>query len=128
MPLPADRGFHMPAEWAPHSRCWMSWPGREAVWGERLEAARDAVAELAAAIADFEPVTMIANPEDLAEVSLRFASGVSCLPMAHHDSWMRDIGPGFVTDGQGAIEGVAWRFNGWARPSRVARRTRPSPA
>ena len=103
----------MPAEWAPHSRCWMSWPGREAVWGERLEAARDAVAEVTAAIAEFEPVTMIANPEDLAEVSLRFTSGVSCLPMPHDDSWMRDIGPSFVIDGQGAMEGVAWRFNAW---------------
>lgn len=103
----------MPAEWAPHSRCWMAWPCREALWGDGLEAARDAFAEVAKAIAEFEPVTMIAKPEALAEVSLRFASGVSCLPMPHDDSWMRDIGPSFLTDGKGGLAGVDWRFNAW---------------
>jgi len=103
----------MPAEWARHKRCWMSWPSRTAVWGERLEAARDAFAEVAKAVAEFEPVTMLANPEDLAEVSLRFPAGVSCLPMAHDDSWMRDIGPSFVIDGRGGIAGIDWRFNAW---------------
>ncbi len=103
----------MPAEWAPHKRCWMSWPSRETVWGERLAAARDAAAEVATTVAELEPVTMIANPEDLAEVSLRFGAGVSCLPMQHDDSWMRDIGPSFVIDGKGGGAGIAWRFNAW---------------
>ena len=67
MPSPADRGFRMPGEWAPHSRCWMAWPCREALWGEGLAAARDATAEVAKAIAAFEPVTMVANPDSLAE-------------------------------------------------------------
>lgn len=103
----------MPAEWAPHSRCWMSWPGREAVWGERLEAARDAVAEVTAAIAEFEPVTMIANPEDVAEVSLRCGSQVGALPLDLDDSWARDIGPSFLLDGKEGLAGVDWRFNAW---------------
>ena len=113
MPLPSQEGFYMPAEWAPHSRCWMAWPSRQDVWGDRLDAARDAFSAMAKAIAEFEPVTMIANPEDLAEVSLRFASGVSCIPMAHDDSWMRDIGPTFIIDGKGGIAGLDWRFNAW---------------
>ena len=113
MPLPAERGFHMPAEWAPHSRCWMAWPCHESLWGPRLEAARDAVAEVAKAVVAFEPVTMAANPETLAEVSLRFSSGVSCLPMAQDDCWMRDTGPSFVVDGKGGLAGIDWRFNGW---------------
>ena len=62
----ADRGLYMPAEWHPHDRCWMAWPCREELWGERLEAAREAYAEVARAIAAFEPVTMIANPESIA--------------------------------------------------------------
>lgn len=109
----------MPAEWAPHSRCWMAWPCREALWDDGLEAARDAYAEVAKAIAEFEPVTMIANPEHLAEASLRFASGVSCLPMALDDSWMRDIGPSFLTDGKGGLAGVDWRFNAWGEKYEV---------
>ncbi len=113
MPSPTERGFRMPAEWAPHSRCWMAWPCREALWGEGLEAARDATAEVAKAIAAFEPVTMVVNPDSLAEVSLRFSAGVSCLPMALDDSWMRDTGPSFLVDGRGGLAGVSWRFNGW---------------
>ncbi len=109
----------MPAEWAPHSRCWMAWPCRKALWGEGLEPARDAYAEVAKAIAEFEPVTMIANPEDVAEVSLRFTSGVSCLPMAHDDSWMRDTGPSFLIDGKGGLAGVDWRFNAWGEKYEV---------
>lgn len=113
MPYPVDDGLHMPPEWAPHSRCWMAWPCRSELWGERLDAARAAYAEVAKAIAVFEPVTMITNPENLAEVSLQCGSSVACLPMAHDDSWMRDIGPTFVTGGEGKLAGIDWRFNAW---------------
>lgn len=113
MSTPAEDGFFMPAEWAPHARCWMAWPCREALWGEGLDAARLAYAEVAKTIAEFEPVTMIANPEDVAEVSLRCGARVACLPMPHDDSWLRDNGPIFVVDGKGGLAGVDWRFNGW---------------
>ena len=113
MPQPADEGLFMPAEWAAHSRCWMAWPCRESLWGDGLDAARDAYAEVAKAIAAFEPVTMIANPDSLAEVSLRCGSGVACLPLAHDDSWLRDSGPTFLTDGGERLVGVDWRFNAW---------------
>ena len=107
----------MPGEWAPHTRCWMAWPCRESLWGGGLAAARDATAEIAKAIAEFEPVTMLVQPESLAEVSLRFGAGVSCLPMELDDSWMRDIGPSFLVDGKGDLAGIDWRFNGWGERS-----------
>lgn len=113
MSLPTDDGFFMPAEWSPHKRCWMAWPCRTELWGEGLDAARAAYTEVAKAIADFEPVTMVANGEEIAEVSLRCGSGVACLPLAHDDSWMRDNGPTFVIDGKGGLAGVDWRFNAW---------------
>ena len=113
MPVPKDRGLFMPAEWAPHDRCWMAWPCREEVWGGAIGQARDAYTEVATAIAEFEPVTMLVPPDSLAEVSLRFSSGVSCLPMPLDDSWLRDNGPIFLVDGQGSIAGVKWRFNAW---------------
>jgi len=113
MATPADRGLYMPAEWHPHDRCWRAWPGRTRLWGDRLEAAREAYAEVASAIAEFEPVTMIANPENVAEVSLHCGPGVACLPMAHDDSWIRDNGPTFVVNGLGGVAGVDWRLNAW---------------
>ena len=103
----------MPAEWVLHTRCWMAWPCREDLWGDRLGDARDAHADIANTIAQFEPVTMIANPESVAEVSLKCGASVSCVPTVHDDSWLRDNGPSFVIDGRGGLAGVDWRFNGW---------------
>ena len=111
--VPADDGFFMPAEWAPHERCWMAWPCRESLWGEGLDAARNAYAEVAKAIAGFEPVTMLANAQDLDDAKLSCGAGVTCQAMPLDDSWMRDSGPTFVIDGRGGLAAVDWRFNAW---------------
>ena len=113
MTRPADDGFHMPAEWAPHRRCWMAWPSLAMHWGERLEEAKDAYAELAQTIAEYEPVTLVTAPKQLAEASLRCGAPVACLPMPLDAAWMRDTGPVFLVDGRGGLAGVDWRFNGW---------------
>lgn len=104
----------MPAEWAPHERCWMAWPCRDTLWGDDgLEPARRAYAAVAQAIASFEPVTMLANAEDLSAAAKLCGTEVDCRAMPLDDSWMRDFGPSFVIDGQGSIAGVDWRFNAW---------------
>ena len=100
---PRDDGFAMAPDWAPHARCWMAWPCREAPWGGGLDAARRAYAEVAQAIARFEPVTMIARPELVAMASLYCGPGITILPMAHDDSWVRDIGPSFVAGAAGEL-------------------------
>src|SRR3546814_18073942 len=110
---PVDDGFHMPAEWAPHERCWMGWPCRGSLWSEGLEAARTAYAAVAQAIAGFEPVTMLANPDALDEARRRCGADVTCQAMPLDDSWLRDTGPTFVVDGRGGVAGVDWRFNSW---------------
>ncbi len=110
---PRDHGFRMPAEWAPHAGCWMAWPCRDSLWGDGLEAARDAYAAVAAAIARFEPVTMIAARDQSAAAAARCGGAVRVLTLAHDDSWTRDTGPTFVVDGAGAVAGVDWRFDGW---------------
>lgn len=110
---PREDGFYMPAEWSRHRRCWMAWPTRDSLWGDRMEAAREAYATAARAIAAFEPVTVIAAPDSVADVSVRCGKGVGCLPMDHDDSWLRDTGPTFLVDGTGNIAGVDWIFNGW---------------
>jgi agmatine deiminase len=110
---PRARGFAMPPEWAPHSRCWMAWPCRTELWGERMAEARKAYAEVAKTIVQYELVTMIARPELAAEASLHCGQGVSVLPLEHDDSWTRDTVPTFVLDQAGALAGVDWRYNGY---------------
>ncbi|WP_340117978.1 agmatine deiminase family protein [Pelagibius sp. 7325] len=111
--VPADDGFFMPAEWAPHERCWMAWPCRESLWGDGLDAARGAYAAVARAISAFEPVTMLANAAEVAEAAARCGTTVATQALPLNDSWMRDSGPTFVVDGKGGLGGVDWRFNAW---------------
>ena len=113
MTLPIHEKFFMPAEWHQHTRCWMAWPERVALWGKDLESARDAYAEVASAISMFEPVTMIAKPENVAEVSIRCRGKVNTLAIAHDDSWLRDNGPTFIINPSGAIAAVRWQWNAW---------------
>lgn len=115
MTTPAAEGFFMPAEWHPHDRCWMAWPCRQELWEDRIDDARAAYAEVAQAIAEFEPVTMVANHEDVAAASMKCGRGVDVLPMELDDSWMRDFGPTFLIDRKGNIAGSDWRFNAWGQ-------------
>ena len=54
MTTPREQGFAMPPEWARHDRCWMAWPWRQELWGERLGAAQLACAEIAGIIKWFD--------------------------------------------------------------------------
>ena len=113
MSTPVADGFRMPAEWERHSRCWMAWPCRPETFTNGIDAACAAYAEVAQAIAQFEPVAMVCNQSDVAEVSLACGPGIEVLPMPISDSWVRDTGPTFVVDGTGQVAGVDWGFNAW---------------
>ncbi len=113
MSLPLDDGFTVPADWALHARCWMAWPTRAESWNEHLDAARDCVAQLANTIAEFEPVSIITKPKNVAEVSLVTGSGVSQISLAHDDCWIRDMGPSFIVNGGGEVAGTSWSWNAW---------------
>lgn len=111
--MPADDGLFMPAEWEPHERCWMQWPSRNEVWGERLPQAYAAYARVARTIASFEPVSMVCKPEDEAQARLACGRDIDLVTLPIDDSWARDSGPIFVTDGKGHVAGTHWRFNAW---------------
>ncbi|MGH6887724.1 MAG: agmatine deiminase family protein [Rhizomicrobium sp.] len=112
-PAPADGGYRMSAEWARHRRTWMCWPCRPQAWGggKGLAQAKLATAEVAAAIARYEPVTMAARPQDADEVGRLCGDGIELFETPLDDSWARDIGPTFLSGA--ARVGVAWRFNAW---------------
>ena len=112
---PVRDGLYMPAEWAPHARCWMAWPCRLEPWGsaEALLRARVGYAAVARAISGFEKVTMAVRPQDADEARMAMGRGIEILEVPLDNSWARDIGPVFVTDGKEGVAGVHWRFNAW---------------
>ena len=110
---PARDGFAMPAEFAPHAGCWLLWPERPDNWREAARPAQLAFAQVAAAIARFEPVTVGVSTPNYAAARALLPDAVRLVEMAHDDAWMRDVGPTCVVDRSGTIRGVDWRFNAW---------------
>jgi agmatine deiminase len=105
--------FVMPAETEPHAACWLAWPVRAALWGDRLDQVRREHALVARTIARFEPVIMVCPPDQVDAVQAACGAGVTALPMAIDDSWMRDSGPTFVRGNRGGLAIVGWGFNAW---------------
>jgi len=110
---PAATGFSMPPEWAPHAACLMAWPTRRELWKDRFDDALRDYAAVARAIAAFEPVLMVCSPGRSSEVRARCGAVVEVLELPIDDSWTRDNGPVFVTDGAGRIAAVKFGFNAW---------------
>ncbi|MFE0681891.1 agmatine/peptidylarginine deiminase [Streptomyces sp. NPDC058961] len=107
--------FRMPAEWTEHERCLMAWPTRPDLWGAVLEQAKQEYAQVARAIAGFEPVTMVAPPGHGDEARTRCGGDVDVIELPLDDSWFRDSAPIFVLDPEGHRAGVDFRFNAWGR-------------
>lgn len=123
--------WKMPPEWQRHERTWMAFPSNGYTLGATeadQEAARKTWANVANAVADFEPVVMVINPGDEAQAKRLLSGEINLLTVPLDDAWMRDIGPTFVV-GDGGVAGVDWVFNGWGaatwaswkNDSRVAR-------
>ena len=112
---PREDGFSMPAEWEPHEACLMEWPTvtRRDLWGDRSDEAKLDYAAVANAVAAFEPVVMVCDPDQQAEARRSCGDNVEILPLPIDDSWMRDNGPIFVRDRSGRIALVHFGFNSW---------------
>ena len=121
--LPAELGYRMPAEWAPHRGTWLSWPHREDSWPGKFGPVPGVFAEIVRHLVQHEEVHI--NVRDQA-----FESGVRAVLRAarvpagnvffHHnptnDAWCRDHGPCFIQrQGIGGVEEaiVDWGYNAW---------------
>lgn len=104
----------MPAEYAPHERCLIAWPTRtRSFWGDYYMLAQHSYAAVARAIARFEPVTMIARPDEAGDARSYCGAEVDVIELPLDDSWIRDSGPIAVcrADGERALADFA--FNSW---------------
>ena len=108
--------WRMPAETAPQDRVWMAFPAAGYTLGDDARSAaeaRQAWADVAHAVLEFEPVTMVVDPA-AADAARRYLSAaVEIVEAPLDDAWMRDIGPSFVLGEDGALGAVDWTFNGW---------------
>lgn len=106
-------GFSKPAEFERHVRTWMIWPHREDLYKARLAPMQEEYLKIVAAISSFEPVTVVAHPDHAETARKRLGNLAEVVAMPVDDFWTRDCGPSFLTDRQGNLSGVDWRFNAW---------------
>ena len=83
--------------------CWMGWPESDDsayLWREGGEPARQAYANVARAISQFEPLFMIANPGEAAanaREAFQKDGNVNVVEIPINDGWTRDWGPSVST-------------------------------
>jgi agmatine deiminase len=109
---PQIDGYRMPGEFERHTGTWMLWPERPDNWRMNAAPAQQTFARVAAAIAGFEPVTMGVSQGQLQRARAMLPNNVQVVELASNDSWMRDCGPTFVTNGS-SLRAVDWDFNAW---------------
>ncbi|OAA46820.1 Peptidyl-arginine deiminase, Porphyromonas-type [Metarhizium rileyi] len=123
----ADFTLHRRAESAPQECILLGWPGLESIYKDYpdiLAKATQEVSSIAAAIAQFLPVTVAVGEERFKEAEVHFNEVDTPFPVTPHsfqgtgmDVWLRDIGPTFVIkQGPGAessLVGLDYNFNGW---------------
>jgi agmatine deiminase len=111
---PSADGFHMPAEWERHERCYMIWPERTDNWRLGAKPAQAAFAAVAGAIVAGEPVTVLASARQWENARAVCPPAVRVVEVTTDDAWVRDTGPTFVVNRMlGERRGVDWVFNAW---------------
>ncbi len=114
-------GFHFPAEWAPHTATWLSWPHKEASWPGKIDTIYRPYCEFIKVLAEGELVRINLADEKLkafavAELEAVGAdlSKIEFFNFETNDAWCRDHGPAFLINpetNQKVI--IDWGYNAW---------------
>ena len=119
---PAQLGYSMPAEWAPHRGTWLSWPHKEASWPGRFEPVPGIFARMVQLLSDAEEVHInVSGPEMEQQVRRLLLPGTRPANVRFHhfptnDAWCRDHGPIFVQrhTPSGVEQAIVdWGYNAW---------------
>jgi agmatine deiminase len=83
---------------------WLAWPATSGD-AERDDALREDCLDLATLISEVTDVTLLANPDDVADASLRSPAGVKTVPAVHRLTSLRAAAPLYLVDSAGAPVG-----------------------
>ena len=114
--------LRLPADWEPHERCLMAWPGLGVHPQSLSGRAKKDFAHVAKAVAEFEPVAMIADPGFGPEAESACGPGIEVVELTFDDVFIRDSGPFFAVRDESELVAVDFRFNLWG--SKRVRRER----
>ncbi|MDO3627247.1 agmatine/peptidylarginine deiminase [Mucilaginibacter sp. BT774] len=118
---PASQGFHFPAEWAPHTATWLSWPHKEESWPGKIGTIYRAYSEFIKAVSEGELVRINVVNEQMAAFAKEqlLAVGIDLKQIEFfdfptNDAWCRDHGPAFlINTGTKQKVIIDWNYNAW---------------
>lgn len=119
---PKEQGYYFPAEFAPHTATWLSWPHKEASWPGKLESIYTSYSKFVYYLALSEQVCI-----NVADTTMQQAAtahlqkaGVNMQQVKFflhptNDAWCRDHGPAFLINPAAEQKKVIvdWNYNAW---------------
>lgn len=119
---PKEQGYYFPAEFAPHTATWLSWPHKEASWPGKIETIYPVYAEFIKLVAEGEKVNINVVDEAMKAKALGYVqkagadlNNVAFFLHPTNDAWCRDHGPAFVINPKAEQKKliVDWGYNAW---------------
>lgn len=119
---PKDSGYYFPAEFAPHTATWLSWPHKEASWPGKLQSIYTNYSQFVKYLAMGERVCInVVNAAMQQEATGHLqAAGVNMEQVQFflhptNDAWCRDHGPAFLINPGADVPKmiVDWGYNAW---------------
>jgi agmatine deiminase len=118
---PAKAGYIFPAEWAPHTATWLSWPHKEESWPGKIGLIYSKYCEFIKALTEGELVRINAGTETMkafAIEQLTMAGAdlnkVEFFDFPTNDAWCRDHGPAFLINTETKQKAIVdWGYNAW---------------
>jgi agmatine deiminase len=115
------KGFHFPAEWAPHTATWLSWPHKEESWPGKIGMIYSKYAEFIKVLTEGELVRINVVDEQMAAFAKEqlLAVGVDLTKVEFfefptNDAWCRDHGPAFLINSDTKEKVIVdWGYNAW---------------
>ncbi len=121
MKTPHQLGYHFPAEFAPHTATWLSWPHKEASWPGKIETVFPIYAEFIKRVAEGEMVNINVANEPMKQFAVAHLQNTGAdldkIKFFFHptnDAWCRDHGPAFLINTKEKKKMIVdWGYNAW---------------
>lgn len=122
MQTPSSLGYYFPAEFAPHTATWLSWPHKEASWPGKIHTIFPRYAEFIKYLSFSERVCINVRDEAMKQFALEqiTAAGADLSKVSFYfhptnDAWCRDHGPAFLINPAAEQKKVVvdWNYNAW---------------